>query len=106
MFAVARRDTFPSDAAGKRWELRLAQRRECGEPGSTSKQSGKRVPNDFRSSPVAGTLNTDERALGHTSFGRSLARGDRLHLVASAAHGGPATVDGGSRAHTPLVLEP
>ena len=64
------------------------------------------MPNDFRSSPVAGTLNTDERALGHTSFGRSLARSDRLHLVASAAHGGSATVDGGSHARAPLVLEP
>jgi len=88
------------------YALRLAQRRECGESGSTSKQSGKRGAGRFRSSPVAGTLNTYERALGRTFFGRSLARGDRLHLVASAAHGGSATVDGGSHARAPLVLEP
>jgi hypothetical protein len=105
MFAVARRDTSLR-RGWQRWELRLAQPRECGEPGSTSKQSGKEVPNDFRNSPVAGTLNTDERTLGHTSFGRSVARGDRLHLVASAAHGGSATVDGGSHARAPVVLEP
>jgi hypothetical protein len=53
---------------------------------------------------VAGTLDTNERALGHTLLGRSLARGDRLHLVASAAHGWPATVDGGSHPRASLAL--
>ena len=38
-------------------------------------------------------------------FRRSLARGDRSHLVASAAHGWHATLDGGSHARAPLALE-
>ena len=85
---------------GRPWAVK---RRECREPGSTSKQSG---AERFRSSPVAGTLNTDERALGHTSSGHSVARGDRLHLVASAAHLGSATVFRGAHARTPLGLGP
>jgi hypothetical protein len=88
---------------GRPWAVK---RRECGEPGSTSKQSGNKGAERFRSSPVAGTLNTDERALGHTSSGHSVAHGDRLHLVASAAHGGSATVVRGAHARTPLGLGP
>jgi hypothetical protein len=45
-----------------------------------------------------------ERALALAPFRFSLAGGDRLHLVAGAAHGRAAAVDGGSHARAPLGL--
>src|SRR6476659_2621546 len=47
---------------------------------------------------------TCERFLGHARPRGSLACGDRVYMVASAAHGQPAAVDGGSRSRASLGL--
>ena len=64
-----------------------------GESGCICKETGKGAPVTPELAPWL-AQSTDERALALAPFRRSLARGDRLHLVASAAHGRPATVDG------------
>ena len=51
-------------------------------------------------------LSAYERALAYAHLRCSLACGDRLCVVASAAYGRPAAVDGGARPRAPLGLDP